>query len=128
MVINEIRQIVYDKLSAIFARVYYQQAPQKAQIPYVVYSFPAEMGQHKKQDVQILQIDITDCERGGYNVAREIENSANEVDLSFNYLPDTTWTVSAWFRRISRIAVPFPEESNVWRRELRYEVRIYDRS
>lgn len=130
---NRLRKIVYNKLknvSNLGDRIYYVQAPQNAELPYVVFNFPSEGRTHREQSEVTLEIAIYDCERGDYNVANQIEQLTDNVDFEFDYVSGETANhsnnCSYWFRKNGRIAVPYPQESNIWRRELRYNVRVYN--
>lgn len=130
---NELRKIVYNKLlkvKALGTNVYYMQAPMDATLPYVVFHFPNIGRTHREQSEVTLDIGVYDCERGGYNVANQIEQLTNNIDYEFDYSTSETNNhannCAYWFRKIGRIAVPYPQESNIWRRELRYNVKTYD--
>lgn len=129
---NNLRKIVYEKLlkvKALGTNVYFGQAPTNAELPYVVFHFPSEGRTHKEQREVILEISVYDCERGGYNVANQIEQLTDNIDFEFDYSSAQTDNhsnnCSYWFRKIGRIAVPYPQESNIWRRELRYNIKNY---
>ena len=130
---NDLRKIVYSKLlhvSGLGTNIYYMQAPMDAQLPYAVYTFPSEGRTHREQCEKVLEISIYDCERGNYNVANQIELLTDNVNFEFDYSSSCTANVgnnySYWFRKTGRIAVPYPQESNIWRRELRYTVKTYN--
>jgi hypothetical protein len=120
-----VRDIVYNALSAVCDRVYYQEAPQGAIYPYVVYSFPSEEWQLKDQERYILEVLVYDIDKNGYNVANEIESLTRKLDDVLNYKSLESADNKAWFYRVSRLALPYVE--NIWRRELRYRMRNYRR-
>lgn len=122
---NDLRQAVYDKLVAVGQDVYYETAPDHAKLPYIVYSFPSELISYQKRIVKLLQIDLYDVEREGYNVKEKIELTADNVDAVIDYVPLAYGSVIGWCRRLNRIGVPFPEGTNLMQRELTYELKTY---
>lgn len=130
---NNLRKITYDKLLKVRnlgGRIYFMDAPMDAELPYVVFHFPSEGRTHREQREVTLEIAVYDCERGNYNVANQIEQLTDSINFEFDYSSAQTANpsnnCSYWFRKIGRIAVPYPQESNIWRRELRYNVKTYD--
>ena len=126
MSLNDCRKIVYDKLIALCPRVYYQQAPQGAVFPYVVFVFPTEGRQYKHQVERMLEVNVYDSSDSGYNVALEIENLTDSIDKVLDYQTGNYGDIRAWFRRIGRTAIPYPSDSNIWRRELLYVYTTYN--
>lgn len=130
---SDLRKVVYDKLlkvRSLGTNIYYMQAPMDAELPYVVFAFPSEGRTHREQCEKVLEISMYDCERSNYNVANQIEQLTDNVDFEFDYSSSQTANASNnysyWFRKTGRIAVPYPQETNIWRRELRYNVKIYN--
>lgn len=129
---NNLRKIVYEKLlkvSGLGTNIYYMKAPQDATLPYAVFYFPSEGRTHKEQAEEVLEINIYDCEKGNYNVANQIEQLTDNIDFEFDYSTESTDNYSNnysyWFRKTGRISVPYPQESNIWHRELRYNMKSY---
>lgn len=122
---NDLIKIVYQLLTEVSDNVYFQKAPQDASLPYIVFSFPNEGRGHRGQIEKVLEIHIYDCEREDYFVADSIETMADSINNVLDYITDTDTNYSYWFRRISRISVPYPPESNIWHRELRYSMKTY---
>lgn len=122
---EDVRTIVYQQLSTLTDNVYYEVAPDDAILPYIVYSFPSDGRVYKNQSVSDLQIDIYDADRDGYNVSREIDNTLREVVILFDYKSFSQGESSFWMKQTSRQAIPFPEDSNMWARQLIFETRIY---
>ena len=127
---NNLRKIVYNKLlnvpSLTESKIFYAKAPQGSALPYVVFSFPSTGRKHKGQEDKVLEINIYDCERDNYNVADSIEQQTDDIDAELDYSSEASDGWSYWFRRTSRISVPYSQESNIWRRELRYSMKAYD--
>jgi len=122
---EDVRKIVYQQLITLSLPVHYEIAPDDAILPYIVYSFPTDGRKYKNQTVSDLQVDIYDAERNDYNVAREIDSLINEVEGLLDYKSFFQGGSSFWFKRTTRQAIPFPEDSNIWARQLVFETRIY---
>lgn len=130
---NNLRKIVYDillRVPSLQSNVYFMEAPQDANLPYVVFTFPTQGRSHREQQEMAVQVDIYDCERGGYNVANQIEDLTDNINLELDYttgrMDNQYGSKAYWFRNTSRISVPYPQESNIWHRELRYTVKTYN--
>lgn len=129
---NDLRKIVYDillKVPSVTNNVYFMKAPMDASLPYIVFTFPSEGRTHKGQEEIVLEVNVYDCERGEYNVANQIERLTDNINFELDYKTGETENhadeTAYWFRKTSRIAVPYPQDSNMWRRELRYNVKKY---
>lgn len=122
---NDVRKVLYQLLKTLGIDVYYEIAPDDAILPYIVYSSPTDGRVYKNQVVSDVQIDIYDAERDGYNVAVEIDNYLKEVESLLDYKSFAEGNSSFWFKRTSRQAIPFSEDSNIWARQLVFETRIY---
>ena len=122
---NDLRQAVYNAISVLGIDVYYENAPDTVQLPYMVYSFPSEYNAYKKRVTKVLQIDLYDVAREGYNVESEIEQTADNINTALDYVPLAYGSVIGWCKRLNRIGVPFPDGSNLMQRELTYELKTY---
>jgi hypothetical protein len=127
--IEDLRVVVTDVLSTVCANVFYQQAPDHAVIPYIVYGFPSEGRSYKEKVALYLQVDLFDAERDddSYFVGVEIDRLADRVDELFDYGSFHQGETSFWMKRTGRVSVPFPDGVHIWSRQLTYEVRTYRR-
>ena len=82
---EDIRKIVYQRLTQVCANVYYEDVPHDSLLPYIVFSFPNDGRVYKNQVVSDLQVDIYDVDRDGYNVSREIDRMVREVERQLDY-------------------------------------------
>lgn len=122
---EDIRKIVYQRLTQVCANVYYEDVPHDSLLPYIVFSFPNDGRVYKNQVVSDLQVDIYDVDRDGYNVSREIDRMVREVERLFDYQSFLEGETSFWFKRRTRTAIPFPDDVNIWARQLVFETRSY---
>ena len=120
-----IRTMIYAKAAAIATRVFFNKAPRGTEFPYVVFSFPEEGRAYHNQIEKMLQIRVYDHEKDAYNVATAIETLTDELEAAFDYKTATSGETKAWFRKIGRIEIPFPEDDQTWGRELLFEMRNY---
>lgn len=122
---TSIRTMVYAKAAAIADRVFFVKAPEGTTFPYVVFSFPDEGRAYHQQIEKMLQLRVYDHEKDGYTVATEIETLTDELEETFDYKTASHETTTAWFRKIGRNEIPFPEDDETWGRELLFEMRNY---
>jgi len=122
---TDIRTMVFVKASTIADRVFFNKAPRGTAFPYVIFSFPDEGRAYHQQIEKMLQIRIYDHEKDGYNCPLEIEAITDNLEAGFDYKTASHDTTTAWFRKIGRNEIPFPEDDETWGRELLFEMKNY---
>lgn len=125
MMVADIGEVVYNSIKEHCDRVYYQEPPEDAIIPYVVYQFPNEGRAYKDQVELYLEINIFDAERDDYNVSFEIDSLADNINLSLDHKSFLNGSTSFWMKRTSMIRVPFPEDVHIWSRQLEFQIKTY---
>ena len=122
---TSIRKMVYDKAVAIATRVFFDKPTIGTKFPYVVFSFPNEGRAYHNQVEKMLQVRVYDHEKDAYDVMTAIETLTDELEAAFDYITAASGETTAWFRKIGRTEIPFPEDDKTWGRELLFEMRNY---
>jgi hypothetical protein len=122
---EDIRKVVYEQLATICDNVYYEDVPHASLLPYIVFSFPSNGRMYRNQVVSDMQVDIYDVDRDGYNVSVGIDRTVMEVERLFDYRSFSEGETSFWFKIRTRTAIPFPNDVNIWARQLVFETKIY---
>lgn len=114
------------RIKTVFAKVYPVSAASNVTFPYVVYNFPTVTDSSIRDDV-MLEVDIWDTKRDGYDVLSGIEGLTSKVDgVLKNATNLDSDNVFIKIERVARLALKDPDE-NIYRRQLRYRIRVYDR-
>lgn len=115
----ELRKIILPLLEQSKGKAYYDLASDKAVYPYKVYSFSnIDLGDISRDDL-ILVVDIW----GKDNVI-EVEEIADSIENTFNYLNAPTTTSFPTFYRISRNPIE-DEDKTIKRRQLKFQIQNY---
>lgn len=118
---RELKSAIRERLKMVHSRVYYQNAPSKAEPPYLVYDLPNAIDQGGPPEVWVLDLDGWD-EGGDSGVLDALMESADSV-LHRQTL--AAHGARAQVYRDMRLA-PITEENNrLKRRRYTYQVRVY---
>lgn len=117
----ELRKKITAKLRAIHPRVYFQDAPDSAQTPYIVYDLP---NSYTNEEQEIVALDVNVWDIGVDTTAIETITSAVWNHLhKYRYIDgDIQFSIY----RSNRLP-PIDEDRNILRRMMIFEVRYFDR-
>jgi hypothetical protein len=115
--------LVKQKISEVSQKVYPERASSEAQFPYVVFNFPTTSDAIVRDDI-ILEVDIWDSKRSGYDVLSAIEQLTTQVDNTLKNLKELDNDTFYKFERVTRLNLKDPD-TNIFRRQLRYLVKKY---
>lgn len=108
------------ELRKLHGRVYHEEAPQDAELPYITYNFPTSNENYQREDF-ILEIDVWG--KAPYTVP--LETLVNSIDSALHRSQYyAAGVVQASTYRINRLAIPDPDQ-DIRRRQLRYQVHTY---
>jgi len=108
-------------------RVFNEHATANAIFPYVVFKFTSSTNLVSDREDIILEIDIWDTQKDGYDATLNVELLTDKIDkfLKKNrHIDDNQFLM---FQKINRLNLP-DEDTNVRRRQLRYVVKYYDKN
>ena len=100
--------------------VYYEDAPNKAEYPYLVYNL--EDGYRSYREEYILTLDFWDRNQSSSN----IENLVDAYDKHLENKLIVTELFSIRLNRLQRLKIE-DEDKGLKRRQLKFEVQIYQR-
>lgn len=113
---------LYTVLSQAQKPVYFEQAPQGASYPYIVYKLPNTVNvQADRQDYSLV-IDIWDNKSD----TTALETLTSDVDKLLYRLRVTDENQFLMFERENRLMIP-DESADIKRRQLQYTVKQYER-
>lgn len=112
-------ELITTKLKEVNSRVYLEQAPERTEFPYLVYTLPNSTEQEQREDF-ILAITVWDDS----NDTVILETLADNVDKKINRLKYIDGNIQVCFYRINRLMLTDPNP-NIRRRELRYQAKTY---
>ena len=120
----EFRKALSDYLKTIHSRVYYQEAPELATFPYIVYDIPSALYDGEYTDQITLDIDGWDLNTLGDTTAIEtLMDNINALDKKVLEGPGMTATCYL----DNRMALTDPDK-NIKHRKYIYSVRVIRRS
>lgn len=117
---NEILQVIFRMLKNYSDAVYYEDAPNKAEYPYLVYNL--EDGYRSYREEYILTLDFWDRNQSSSN----IENLVDAYDKHLENKLIVTELFSIRLNRLQRLKIE-DEDKGLKRRQLKFEVQIYQR-
>lgn len=117
---NEILQVIFRMLKNYSDEVYYEDAPNKAEYPYLVYNL--EDGYRSYREEYILTLDFWDRNQSSSN----IENLVDAYDKHLENKLIVTELFSIRLNRLQRLKIE-DEDKGLKRRQLKFEVQIYQR-
>lgn len=120
-------EYVTEQLKKSCSRVSFKRAKDNDTFPYVVYNLPSTSEVVANRDDIILEIDIWDIQRDGYDVISSIENLTDTIDKSLKDIRYLDGKHLLMFQRLNRLVLP-DEDKNIERRQLRYLIKSYDKN
>lgn len=119
----DVYTLVFDEISTATNNVYPDKAGSDAQFPYAVFKFPSTLDVVVRDEI-ILEIDVWDSVRDGYDVIKGIEGFTNIIDNSLRNKTKLNSNAFYKFERIGRSNIEDPDP-NIFRRQLRYRIKKY---
>lgn len=116
----ELRKVIIKLLKEINSNVYYENATDEAEFPYIVYEIDSINFDYIERDDVILTINIWDKDRG----SKTVDSLADDIEKKLKYLNNPTQTVLPTFYAISRTSIP-DEDKSIRRRELKFQIQNY---
>ena len=111
-------------LSDVHSRSHMDKAPEGEELPFIVFKLPNSDIQGEREDF-ILEVDIWDKERSGYDVRTEVTNLTEDVDQALNKLVHLEQGFLTRLHKINQLSVP-DDDNSIWRRQLRYRCLTYN--
>lgn len=121
----ELRKALHKHLKTIHTRVYFQQAPDNAQFPYLVYNMPSLNDDGEGHQLITLDIDGWDAPSDGDTTA--LETLMAEVNTGMNKKTLVTDTFSVAFYLESKLSLE-DDDPLIKRRKYVYQGRLFERS
>lgn len=120
---QEVRKAVYTYLKTLHSRVYFQQAPETAIFPYIVYDIPNSFSDGEGGEIITLDIDGWDMDTtGDTTIIENLMNTINAIDKKT--LSTTEITITLFLdNKIPLI----DEDKTIYRRKYIYSARLLRR-
>lgn len=115
------------ELKKLSPRVYNEVANQNAIFPYVVFNIVTSSITEKNREDVIIEIDIWDYVKDGYDAVLNVELLTNKIDKFLKNNRHNDEESVFIFQKINRLSLP-DEDKNIKRRQLRYVVKYYDKN
>ncbi len=122
---KNLRKLLHPYLKSIHPRVYFQDAPDDAQFPYLTYDFTQITNDGEEFETVALDVDGWDMPAGGDTTALEaLMESVNDA-LNKKTLTAENLAVTFYLDR----KIPLRDDNkNIRRRKYIYEARLFGRS
>lgn len=118
----ELRKQILSLLKTFHSSVYYQQAPETATFPYIIYDFPTSFI-NGQQEVFNLDVDIWDDSTD----TTELETIASSIWKGLNYYKYNDENIQFGIYRENRLPPLDEQEPLLRRRKLIFSVRYFDK-
>jgi len=122
---KNLRKLLHPFLKSIHPRVYFQDAPDNAQFPYLVYDFTQIVNDGEEFETVALDIDGWDMPAGGDTTA--LENLMESVNDALNKKTLTAEGLAITFYLDRKIPLR-DDNPAIKRRKYIYEARLFGRS
>lgn len=120
----KIRKVINDYLKTLHSQVYYQQPPEDASYPYLVFDFPQSLPDGEGLEVITVDIDGWDAPKNGDTTV--LENLMTNVNaLDKNVLVQDG--LRATFYLENRLSLT-DDDKRIRRRKYIYQARVFERS
>lgn len=121
----ELRKTLQAHLKTIHPRIYFQQAPDTATFPYLVYNMPSLYDDGEGHQLITLDIDGWDAPSDGDTTA--LETLMAEVNTGMNKKTFVTDTFSVTFYLETKLPL-VDDDPRIKRRKYVYQGRLFERS
>jgi hypothetical protein len=129
MNIIELQKQIYSFLKTKTTRVFYEDAPDNAQYPYVVYDFPSSLENFSNREDFILEIDIWDNATDTKPLETLVGNIDGNGDIDIpsglhrkNFYVDGVLSANVYKEGRYNIR---DEDKRIKHRQLRYRIQTY---
>jgi len=122
---KNLRKLLHPYLKSIHPRVYFQEAPDNAQYPYLIYDFTQITNDGEEFETVALDIDGWDMPAGGDTTA--LENLMESVNDALNKKTLTAEGLAITFYLDRKIPLR-DDNPAIKRRKYIYEARLFGRS
>ena len=122
---KNLRKLLHPYLKSIHPRVYFQDAPDDAQFPYLTYDFTQITNDGEEFETVALDIDGWDMPAGGDTTA--LENLMESVNDALNKKTLTAEGLAVTFYLDRKIPLT-DDNKDIRRRKYIYEARLFGRS
>jgi hypothetical protein len=120
----ELRKALHKHLKTIHTRVYFQQAPDNAQFPYLVYNMPSLNDDGEGHQLITLDIDGWDAPETGDTTA--LETLMASVNTGMNKKTIVTEDFAATFYLENKLSLT-DDDPRIKRRKYVYQGRLFER-
>jgi len=121
----ELRKALHKHLKTIHTRVYFQQAPDTATFPYIVYNIPSLNDDGEDFQLVTLDIDGWDAPETGDTTA--LETLMASVNTGMNKKTIVTEDFAATFYLENKLSLT-DDDPRIKRRKYVYQGRLFERS
>ena len=115
---------IYNQIQSVYAKTYFEKAPQDTEYPYVVFHMPNASEMEVREDI-VLEVDIWT------NIGDivELETITDNIDAKINRLLhlDTNFQCKIYRDNPYKLNIP-DEDPIIDRRRLRYNIKLYRRA
>lgn len=122
---KNLRKLLHPYLKSIHPRVYFQEAPDDAQFPYLTYDFTQITNDGEEFETVALDVDGWDMPAGGDTTA--LENLMESVNDALNKKTLTAEGLAVTFYLDRKIPLR-DDNKDIRRRKYIYEARLFGRS
>ncbi|HRC81342.1 MAG TPA: DUF3168 domain-containing protein [Sedimentibacter sp.] len=122
---KNLRKLLHQHLKSIHSRVYFQDAPDNAQFPYLVYDFTQITNDGEEFETVALDIDGWDMPAGGDTTA--LETLMQSVNDALNKKTLTAEGMAVTFYLDRKIPL-LDDNKDIRRRKYIYEARLFGKS
>ena len=122
---KNLRKLLHPYLKSIYPRVYFQEAPDDAQFPYLTYDFTQITNDGEEFETVALDVDGWDMPAGGDTTA--LENLMESVNDALNKKTLTAEGLAITFYLDRKIPLR-DDNPAIKRRKYIYEARLFGRS
>jgi len=118
-----LRRALEPQLDAVHSRTWYEDAPNDAEYPYLVYNFPNDLDDGEGFCNVVLDIDGWDAPEAGDTTA--LENLMAAVDAAINKKTLIADDIVVTFYRNNKLSLDDDDE-RIKRRKYIYQARLFD--
>lgn len=117
---EELRRVIVSVLSEVCPRVYYENAHDKAEYPYIVYELNnIDLNKIERDDL-IMTVDVWDKD----STPKEVERISDTIEDIFNAANIPSETVLPTFYRISRQTI-YDADKSIRHKQLKFQIQNY---